>query len=232
MSSLELTPHRFVKKLDEHPRDLTWRDYVRRIGHGDHSAIAALYDESKSLVYSLARRIVREPNDADEVAIDVYLQVWRLASRYDERRGSVYAWLVMLTRSRAIDRIRAGANVPGPHGPIDDGPELEAPGPNPEQANLASETRMLVRRALQSLPHEQRRAVQLAFFSGLTHRELAMRLGQPLGTVKSRIRHGLLNLREAMGAGFELHRVNSEHNYRRKRVTFRSPVTPPALMRS
>jgi len=84
-----------------------WQPYVQRIAAGDQLALAALYDESSPLVYSIALRILRNPLDAEEVTLDVYLQVWRAAQNYNEDRGSVGAWLVMLVRSRAIDRLRS-----------------------------------------------------------------------------------------------------------------------------
>jgi RNA polymerase sigma-70 factor, ECF subfamily len=174
-----------------------WADCVRRISQGDQSAIAQLYDETKRMVFSVAFNILRDRRDAEEATLDVYLQVWRTSIAYDARRGTVAAWLLMMARSRAMDRLRARGHVAAASmTEIHDG--LVSVDPNPEQANLAGADRARVRSALRTLSPEQRRAIDLAFFRGLTHRELAEHLGEPLGTVKTRIRAALHKLREAL----------------------------------
>jgi RNA polymerase sigma-70 factor, ECF subfamily len=175
------------------------RQYVPRIAAGDESALAALYDESNQLVYSTALRILRDPADAEEATLDVYLQVWRTAQNYNERRGSVGAWLVMLARSRAIDRLRSRRSREELEGPQKDYVEVRSTGQGPEQEAQVHQQRRRVLSALDALPPEQREAVELAFFSGFTHSELAVRLSQPLGTVKTRIRNGMMKLRELLG---------------------------------
>lgn len=181
-------------------RDVTWRNYIERSAGGDQSALAQLYDESSPLVYSLALRMLGDAADAEEVTMDVYTQVWRTAARYDDARGSPMAWLVTLTRSRAIDRARSRAGRTEREEPILDFSLVREERESPEAAAETGQRRKRVQAALSKLSPEQREAIQLAFFSGLTHSELARRLGQPLGTVKTRIRSGMMKLREQLEA--------------------------------
>lgn len=176
-----------------------WRKHVLSCVAGDHDALAALYDQSSRLVYSVIMGIVRNAADAEEVTIDVYMQVWKSASRYDASRGGVGAWLVTIARSRAIDRLRACRLRLG-----SEAPEADAPPPvchrcSPHALAELTELRGRVRAALRGLSPDERELVTLAFFEGLTHSELAGRLQQPLGTVKGRLRTGLLKLRARLG---------------------------------
>ena len=167
-------------------------DYVRRIALGEHNALGFLYDETNRLVYGFAFRILRDRADAEEVTLDVYTHIWRNASSFDQHRGSVLAWLMMLTRSRAIDRLRSSAARNRHEQPIDS---------YEKNAGLSQPTLGLeraVRVALNSLPPEQREAIELAYFSGYSHSELAERLGQPLGTIKTRIRLGMMRMRSLL----------------------------------
>ncbi len=159
-----------------------------------------LYDLTSGLVHGVALRMLENPQDAEEVVLDVYMKAWRNASTYSVDRGSVTAWLVMMARSVAIDRIRsrnaqpktldlASVAVSEPAG-------SEA---TPEQSTGQNERRTRIQLALGELPTEQREALVLAFFGGLSHAELAERLGQPLGTIKTRIRLGLRRLRSLLG---------------------------------
>jgi RNA polymerase sigma-70 factor (ECF subfamily) len=176
-------------------REAVWRQYVDHCAAGDQSALAALYDESSSLVHSLTNRMLGNAADADEVTLDVYTQVWRTAATYDQARGSVASWLVTLARSRAIDRTRSRASRVKREQPILDFTSFEAATASPEQQIAFSQRSQRVQAALATLSPEQSEALQLAFFSDLSHSELAERLGQPLGTVKSRIRSGMMKLR-------------------------------------
>jgi RNA polymerase sigma-70 factor (ECF subfamily) len=171
---------------------------VRRMRDHDAEALAELYDRTASLVYGLALRVLRVPEDAEEVTTDVYSHAWRSASRYDPARATVQGWLVMLTRSRAIDRLRARRVRVDTAG-------LDLEGVDPPSRELAPDARLdqevrarHVRTALDELAPHERTLIELAFFEGLTHSELADRLGLPLGTVKTRIRSGLQKLRRAM----------------------------------
>jgi RNA polymerase sigma-70 factor, ECF subfamily len=176
-----------------------WEELVRKCARGDQGALTALYDQTSSLVYGVALRILSNPGDAEEITIDVYNQVWRTAGNFENTRGSVMTWLVMLARSRAIDRIRSRATRTRVESPMIESTGYPAPGISPEEATEAGQRQARVRAALASLPAEQRQAVELAFFSGLSQSEMAGHLGLPLGTVKTRIRSSMMKLREALG---------------------------------
>jgi RNA polymerase sigma-70 factor, ECF subfamily len=179
-------------------RQAAWPDYVRRCALRDESALAALYDESSQLAYTIALRILHDEADASEVVLDVYRQVWDGAARFDEQRGSAAAWIVTLARSRAMDRRRyrtAGRRSAAKVEELDD---VRSTAPSPESLAIASQSSRAVMRALAAVPSEQRQALELAFFAGLSHSEIADRLGEPLGTVKTRIRLAVGRLREPL----------------------------------
>jgi len=177
------------------------RSTLARMADGDDDALAELYDRHVRVVYSLALRILRDQRDAEEVVQDVFAQAWRQSRRYSAERGSVVAWLMTLTRSRAVDRLRGRRSRP--EDPADSGPILQmtdAAAPADERLAWAARAEG-VRTALAALPLLQRIAIELAFYEGLTHAEIAARLEQPLGTVKTRIRLGLLKLRDVLTEG-------------------------------
>lgn len=163
----------------------------------DMDAAAELYDRYAGQVYALARRIVRNDPDAEDVVQEVFSQAWRSAARYDRARGSVVGWLLMITRTRAIDKLRARRARPD----ITDGvaPETLAAPPVPDAVEVAEQA-AIVREALLTLSPAQRTALELAYYQGLTQVEIAARLSEPLGTVKTRIRTALLSLRTRLGA--------------------------------
>ena len=175
-----------------------WSGYIEHAARGDQAAFAALYDASRHLVYAIALRILREPADAEEVTLDVYMQVWRTAKDYNDGRGSVGAWIAMLARSRSIDHLRSRASRTRREEPLPEFEQFRSADPGPERETEASQHRRRVESALQTLPPEQREVIELAFFSGLTHSELAHRLSQPLGTVKTRVRQGMIKIRELL----------------------------------
>jgi RNA polymerase sigma-70 factor (ECF subfamily) len=169
---------------------------VARAAEGDQMALATLYDETSALVYGLALRILQDQYAAEDVTIDVYAQVYRQVSSYDANRGTPSAWLVTLTRSRAIDRLRQEAQRREREEPLEATTRLPALTAGPEECSATTELRRLVQRALALLTPEQRQVIELAYYSGLSHNEIAAKLGQPLGTIKTRIRTGMLLLRE------------------------------------
>jgi RNA polymerase sigma-70 factor, ECF subfamily len=168
---------------------------------GDEQAFSQLYDHSSTLLYTLAFRILGNREDADELLQDVYLEVWRKVARYDIGRGTPIAWLITLTRSRAIDRARArtvrarNATVP-----LDDAvsSRMADRGPSPYETQADQELRIAVGNAITSLPPAQQQAIELAYYEGLSHNEIAARLNQPLGTVKTRIKLGMSKLRDTL----------------------------------
>jgi len=164
----------------------------------DASALAALYDATARQVHGLASRVLGDPALAEEVTLDVYEQVWRSAGSYSPALGTPQAWLFTIARSRAIDRLRAGAFRRRREEPIGDSFDAPAPGRAPEAAAADEEESRMIRAALRALPPEQRGALELAYYQGLTHVEIAERLREPLGTVKTRIRLGMTKLRDLL----------------------------------
>jgi RNA polymerase sigma-70 factor (ECF subfamily) len=174
---------------------------VDRMAQGDSSALATLYDRHARAIYSLAIRILSDTAEAEDVVQEVFTQAWRQASRYDATRAPVIGWLMIITRARALDRLRRrrsritatelDASTPHPRDP-DPSQELQA---------ISAEQAERLRGALGSLPDAQRAAIELAYYQGLTQTDIAERLQQPLGTIKTRIRSGLLKLREVLTGG-------------------------------
>jgi RNA polymerase sigma-70 factor (ECF subfamily) len=178
------------------PRFTELTGLVERMAQGHQDALAQLYDATSSTINGLLRRMLERPEDAEEVLLDVYMKAWKYAGAYSEKRGSVQAWLVTMARNTAIDRIRQKSAQPKMMAfEPDETPEPVSRDSSPEEQSLDRERRRRVQQVLNELPDEQREALVLAFFGGLTHIELAEQLGEPLGTIKSRIRMGLMRLR-------------------------------------
>ncbi len=169
---------------------------IRRMCDGDHEAMGALYDRWSQRVYALAQMLLREPGDAEDVVQETFWQAWRDARKYDGTRGSVGAWLLTIARSRALDRRRAQ----GRKREHADSDVLDsfAGSSDPIGDASSNETRRLVRSALQELPREQRTALELAYFGGLSQTEISERTGEPLGTVKTRMRLAMAKMRERL----------------------------------
>lgn len=174
---------------------------LARIVKGDQQAFSQLYDHSSTLLYTLAFRILGNREEADELLQDVYLEVWRKVSRYDVGRGTPVAWLITLTRSRAIDRLRA-RTARGQQATTSLEPgiatQLKDLGPSPFETQADQELRLAVGTAITNLPPAQQQAIELAYYEGLSHMEIAARLNQPLGTVKTRIKLGMSKLRDTL----------------------------------
>jgi len=160
--------------------------------------VAELYDRHARPIYSLALRILGDATEAEDIVQEVFSQAWRQAARYSASRGAVAAWLMTLARSRAIDRLRAKRARPGDVSDERVAGQLVDTGPPADLLVLSSEQVARVRAALDELPLLQRAAIELAYYEGLTHAEIADRLEQPLGTVKTRIRLAMLKLRDVL----------------------------------
>lgn len=178
-------------------------EMLARVAGGDQHAFGQLYDRLSGPLYSLALRMLGDAAEAQDAMQDVFLQVWRRAPTYDAAQSSVFSWAVRMTRSRVIDRLRArGRRLRVIAASTDDESHDKLPPAFASSAESAAdsaernEEATRVRSSLKELPAEQREAIELAFFNDLTHDEIAAQLGQPLGTIKSRIRRGLLKLKE------------------------------------
>jgi RNA polymerase sigma-70 factor (ECF subfamily) len=169
---------------------------LKAIAARDETALAQLYDRYRVILFGLLMRILNNREEAEDVLQEVFLQVWRKAQDFDENRGRPFTWLVTLGRSRGIDRLRTLAA----RDRVAEAGAKETVEQISDAATDAfkSEQRGLVNKALDQLPDEQKRPLMLAYFDGLTQSEIATRLGAPLGTVKTRMRTGLLNLREQL----------------------------------
>jgi RNA polymerase sigma-70 factor (ECF subfamily) len=180
-------------------------ELLRRIAAGDERALGELYDRWSSRVHALVFRLLRDRDDAEDVVEDVFWQAWRQAARYEPARGSASAWLMSIARTRALDRLRSASRRR--EAPVADesaraaaaaAPAPPSSGPVAEVESAERRTRVLA--ALAELPAEQREALELAYYEGLSQTEIADRTGQPLGTVKTRMRLALRKLRERLSA--------------------------------
>jgi len=174
-----------------------WVRLVQSIARGDQLALHALYEQTHRLVFTFTVRITGNRATAEEVTLDVFHDVWRRASAYDPAGGSVVGWIMNQARSRAIDRLRFEQRKKRVNHHAD-GPLPATAASDPGEAFNLKEQGRLLRHALTVLTPEERQAVETAFFSELTYDEVATRLNQPLGTVKTRIRSGLGKLRQAL----------------------------------
>jgi RNA polymerase sigma-70 factor, ECF subfamily len=178
------------------------RQLVRRMSAGDTQALARFYERWSRPVHALVARLVRDPDDADDVVEDTFYQAWRQASRYEPARGAVSTWIVTIARSRALDRLRSRRRLrEEPLTPVVLLDELkDSAFPDPAAGAEETERRERVAEALRELPAEQREVLELAYFGGLSQTEIAERTGQPLGTVKTRTRLAGQKLREKLAA--------------------------------
>lgn len=173
---------------------------LQRSARGDERAFAELYDHTARRVHGLVLRVVRDPAQAEEVTQEVYLQAWRTSARYDEAKGSAMSWLMTLAHRRAVDRVRAAEAASRQDTTYHQRTQVVPHDTTAEAAETSIEARR-VRTALTELTTVQREALELAYFGGYTHTEVATMLDLPVGTAKTRIRDGLIRLRDAMGVG-------------------------------
>jgi RNA polymerase sigma-70 factor, ECF subfamily len=178
-------------------------ELVSRAARGDERAIGLLYDRYGGVLYAVAYRIVGQPADAEEVVLEAFAQAWREAARFEAGRGSVAGWLTMIARSRALDLVRARSRrdrmtASAAADRPDASPGMSEFRPDPAKALDHDERRQQVQQALATLSPPQRQAIELAYFEGLSQSEIAERLAEPLGTVKTRVRLGMQKLRECL----------------------------------
>ena len=171
-------------------------ELLKAVARGDEQALAELYDRYRGILFGLLVRILNSREEAEDVLQEVFLQVWRQAADFDEKRGKPFTWLVTLARSRGIDRLRSL----GARDRVAQASTREASEEVSDAAidTFRSEQRELVTSALAQLPEEQKSPLVLAYFDGLTQSEIAAKLGAPLGTVKTRMRAGMIKLREQL----------------------------------
>ena len=174
---------------------------LRRIARRDQAALAELYDRFSRPLYATALRVVQDPAEAQDIVHDVFVTLWEKASTFESTRGSAFTWTVTLVRNRAIDRVRMRrrrAELLSASAPADLGYDEHSSGTVAADSAALGDQAHAVRTAVATLPPDQKRAVELAFFSGLTQQQIAEKLSEPLGTVKARIRRGLLKLRDSL----------------------------------
>ncbi len=186
-------------KMDSDPDE---SELIRRLADGDESAVADLYDRFARPLYSMVHRILHNPADAEEIVQDVFVSLWKNADTFDARRSSPFTWLVTIARNKSIDRLRrTQRRLPEAPGSAEPNPALEPIDESRDAAatTAGNERAEIVSQWVAELPENQREAVGLAFFDGLTHPQIAERLHESVGTVKSRIRLGIEKLRRKTG---------------------------------
>src|SRR6266853_4050756 len=185
--------------LDRRTAEESQAQLLHRIAAQDRQALAEFYDQTAGPLFSFAVRILGDAAEAEEVIQDVFVQIWEKATTFDATLGSAFHWALSITRHRSIDRIRSRQRRARL---IDDlqkaAGEADPPGPSAATDVLDSDDVAKIRSALGGLPHDQRQAIELAFFGGKTHTEIARELGEPIGTIKARIRRGMLKLRDSL----------------------------------
>ncbi len=187
----------YANKTTRRVSEQEWVRLVQAIAVGDEQALHALYEQTHRIVFTLTMRITGNRETAEELTLDVFHDVWRRASAYDPASGSVIGWMMNQARSRAIDRLRFEQRKKRVPDHADTSVTI-APSSSPHDVLDARDQGRVLRDALQVLTNDERQAIETAFFSELTYREVAAKFNQPLGTVKTRIRSGLEKLRQAL----------------------------------
>ena len=193
----------YANKTIRRVSEQEWVGLVRAIAAGDEQALHALYEQTHRIVFTLTMRITGNRETAEELTLDVFHDVWRRASAYDPASGSVIGWMMNQARSRAIDRLRFEQRKKRVPDHADTSVTI-APSSSPHDVLDARDQGRVLRDALQVLTNDERQAIETAFFSELTYREVAAKFNQPLGTVKTRIRSGLEKLRQALAGAVKI----------------------------
>jgi RNA polymerase sigma-70 factor (ECF subfamily) len=189
--------------MDLPPPNVTDAELLRRTAAGDADAFSRLYERTSRVLFALARQILRNDTAAEDLLQDVYVQVWDRARSFDESLGRPITWLMTLTRNRALDRIRSSQRFERMIQAAEEETELAEAANVGSEPEMDAEQRRLIFEALRGLSAEQRQALDMAFFGGLTQAEIAEKLNVPLGTIKARIRRGMIQMRDAL-KGLEL----------------------------
>ncbi len=175
---------------------------ISLIAEGDDSAFTTLYERFSASLYGMAFRMMNDAKEAEDVLQEGFTYIWRKAASYDSSRSSPFAWAVMIVRNKAIDRLRVRQRLERLRDKVaTEGSFYQDKDENSANEPTLRERGVLVRSALKRIPEEQRQALELSFFGGLTHEQIAERLATPLGTIKARIRRGLLRLRDCLDEG-------------------------------
>lgn len=177
-------------------------ELMRRIKGRDEEALSELYDLYNRLLYGLIISIVKKREEAEDVLQEVFITIWERASTFNEDKGNVYSWIITLTRNKAIDRIRSKGYKTQQKASQDvDAPEFSLEGDNfdPLETTIFSDRAELVRKALTEIPDQQSEVLKIAYYSGMTQQEISDKLKIPLGTVKTRMRQGMLKLKDILG---------------------------------
>jgi len=193
----------YANKTTRRVSEQEWVGLVRAIAAGDEQALHALYEQTHRIVFTLTMRIIGNRETAEELTLDVFHDVWRRASAYDPASGSVIGWMMNQARSRAIDRLRFEQRKKRVPDHADTSVTI-APSSSPHDVLDARDQGRVLRDALQVLTNDERQAIETAFFSELTYREVAAKFNQPLGTVKTRIRSGLEKLRQVLAGAVKI----------------------------
>lgn len=187
------------ESVNERPSTIDDAQLLQRVAQQDRQAFSQLYDRYSGVLYSITLRILNDPQEASDVLQDVFVQIWEKAGSYDPKLGKPFNWALTLTRNKAIDRLRA---LKRRYSFVEEVTQEFAGGGNPHGAwndeFMRSERASLIRAAVETLPLEQRQAIEMAFLGGMTQNEISKTLQQPLGTIKARIRRGMLKLRDSL----------------------------------
>src|SRR6185295_952221 len=186
--------------LDRKAADESQNELLRRIAAQDRQALAELYDQLAGVLFAVAMRIVSDPSEAEEVMQDVFVQIWERANTFDPALGTATSWALRIARNRSIDRLRSRQRRNRALDEFENVLSTESLAPPIVHGELSRDELAGVRSALEGLPVDQRQVIELAFFRGLSHGEIAEALKQPLGTVKARIRRGMLKLKDSLQA--------------------------------
>lgn len=189
--------------LPDEARDALDRSLLQRMAAGDQAALGALYDRFSRPLYSVAFQVINDAAEAEDIVHDVFMTLWQKAGDYSADRGRAFAWALTLTRNRAIDRLRSRRRrreLIDNAAPADLGYDETLSSNDSADDLWLNEKKVEVRQAVSALPADQRKALELAYFSGLTQQEIAAKLSEPLGTIKARMRRGLFKLRDLLAS--------------------------------